>query len=183
METGCQQSDRPEDAYQAREEGLTAGDFERDVEEDATPVRRCLSASDILEAEDRGYLENWVPTPEWGGTGAGVYVLTPSGEDRERYERMTKVKTQKKGHRRVESKEMNLDELRERLVVDFACDDQGKLLFAAGNREERVKTIKALKRKAAAPIGRIGDLLFSLMGWSQQDLEDLVGNSETDRNS
>ncbi len=179
---GCQQSDRPEDTYQAREEGLTAEDFAAEAEQAATePARRCLTADEILAADDRGYRENWVPTPEWGGPGAGVYVLTPSGEDRERYERNAKIRRKKQGRRTVEEREMNLDELRERLVIDFACNADGKPLFACGGREARHEMIRRLKAKAAAPLSRIGDLVFSLMGWNAQDVEDLVGNSETDR--
>lgn len=177
------QSDRPEDTAAAREQGLTAEDFElEEVDEETTeePARRCLTAEEILTAEDRGHLDNWVPTPEWGGPGAGVFVQTPSGEDRERYEKLTKTKRQKKGHRTVEVKEMNFDELRERLTIDFACDESGKLLFPCHNREQHREMIAKLKKKAAAPIGRIGDEVCHLMGWTQQDLDDMVGNSETD---
>lgn len=177
------QSDRPEDTAAAREEGLTAEDFERDEDDVAAeePTRRCLTAEEILTAEDRGYLDNWVPTPEWGGPGSGVYVLTPSGEDRERYEQMTKTRRKQQGRRTVEVKEMNFDELRERLTIDFACDADGTLLFPCHNREQHREMIARLKKKAAAPIGRIGDLACHLMGWTQQDLEDMVGNSETGR--
>jgi hypothetical protein len=176
------QSDRPEDTAAAREEGLTAEDFERDEDEERAgepPARRCLTGEQILTAEDRGYLDNWVPTPEWGGPGSGVFVLTPSGEDRERYEQLTKIRRKQQGRRTVEVREMNFDELRERLTIDFACDEAGKLLFPCHNREQRRETIGRLKKKAAAPIGRIGDLVCHLMGWTQQNLDDMVGNSET----
>jgi len=176
------QSDRPEDTAAAREQGLTAEDFAPEPE-DSRPSRRCLSANDILTANDRTYLDNWVSTPEWGGPGAGVYVLTPSGEDRERYEKLTKIRRQKKGRKTVEVKEVNFDELRERLVIDFACDADGKQLFPCTTREQKRDAIHALKRKAAAPIGRIGDFACELMGWTQQDIEDMVGNSETDPSS
>lgn len=178
------QSDRPEDTAAAREEGLTAEDFEQDGDDQETerPARKCLTAEEILTADDRGYLDNWVPTPEWGGAGSGVYVLTPSGADRERYEQLTKTRRQQRGRRTVEVKEMNFDELRERLTIDFACDADGKLLFPCHNREQHRETIAKLKKKAAAPIGRIGDLVCHLMGWTQQDLDDMVGNSGADRN-
>lgn len=174
------QSDRPEDTAAAREEGLTAEDFEQDEDAESTPAaRRCLTAEEIFTAYDRGFLDNWVPTPEWGGAGSGVYVLTPSGEDRERYEQITKTRRKRRGRRTVEVAEMNFDELRERLTIDFACDADGKLLFPCHNREQHREMIGRLKKKAAAPIGRIGDLVCHLMGWTQQDLDDMVGNSET----
>lgn len=181
------QSDRPEDTAAAREQGLTADDFQEDAADAPQPARatarRCLSSEDILAAADRPYLENWVATPEWGGPGAGVYVLTPSGEDRERYERITKIRRKRQGRKTVEIKEMNFDELRERLVIDFACNGDGKPLFPCTTREERREVIRRLKRKAAAPIGRIGNLACELMGWTADDIENLTGNSETDPSS
>jgi len=175
---GCVQSERPEDTIQAREEGLAAEDF---VDQEEAGARRCLTEDEILDAEDRSYLDNWVPTPEWGGPGAGVYVMTPSGEDRNRYEQMTKTRRKKRGRKTVEMKEMNLDELRERLMVDFVCNEEGVLIFHCTSREQRREKIRKLRRKAAAPIGRIGDLLCELMGWSQADIDDMVGNLETDQ--
>jgi hypothetical protein len=171
--SGCVQSENPEDTMAARQEGLTAEDFEGDegVEQDA-PARRCLSAEEILAAEDREHLENWVPTPEWGGPGAGVYVLTPSGEDRNRYEQAQKVRKVRRGNRVVEERSMNLDQLHERLVVDFACNEAGERIF---HRDHLVK----LRKKAAAPVARIGSECCRLMGWTGQDIADLVGNSDT----
>lgn len=174
--SGCVQSERPEDTVAAREKGLAAEDFEDDgeVEQDAetTPSRRCLTAQEILDAEDRGFLGNWVPTPEWGGPGAGVYVITPSGEDRNRYEQMQKSRKVRRGNRVVEERTMNLDQLHERLMVDFACNEEGERLFT---RDHLVK----LRKKAAAPVARIGSECCRLMGWTEQDIADLVGNSET----
>lgn len=171
--SGCVQSERPEDTMAAREKGLAAEDFEDDDEvEQETPNRRCLTAQEILDAEDRGFLGNWVPTPEWGGPGAGVYLMTPSGEDRNRYEQAQKSRKVKRGNRVVEERTMNLDNFHERLVVDFACNEAGERLF---NRDHIVK----LRKKAAAPIGRIGRQVQRLMGWTEQDFADLVGNSDT----
>lgn len=176
--SGCVQSERPEDTVAAREKGLAAEDFEDDgeVEQDGEtmPSRRCLTAQEILDAEDRGHLDNWVPTPEWGGPDAGVYVLTPSGEDRNRYEQMQKVRKERHGKRLVERREMNLDQLHERLMVDFCCNESGERLF---NRDQIIK----LRKKAAAPVARIGGEVCRLMGWTEQDIADLVGNSETGR--
>lgn len=177
MSGGCVQSERPEDTFAARQEGLTAEDFADDEQgqaEEATPARRCLSAEEILAAEDREHLENWVPTPEWGGPGAGVYVLTPSGEDRNRYEQAQKSRKVRRGKRVVEERTMNLDDLHERLVVDFACNEAGERIF---HRDHLVK----LRKKAAAPVARIGTEVCRLMGWTEQDIEDLVKNSATGR--
>jgi hypothetical protein len=175
---GCVQSTNPEDTAEARQRGWDSEDYEP---EEAAPVRRCLTGAEILSADDRGYLSNWVPTPEWSGPGSGVYVLTPSGEDRERYERLTKTRREKRGSKTVPVKEMNFDQLRERLMVDFTCNEDGVVLFPCANKEQRRDTIRALKGKAAAPVGRIGDRVIELMGWTTQDIDDMVGNSETDQ--
>jgi len=168
----CEQSTRPEDTMAARQEGLTPDDFATEE-----PVRVCLTASEILAADDRKS-PTWVPAPEWGG---GVYLLTPGADDRERYERQQKTKRVRRGSRTVEQSEMNLDEMRERLLIDFCCDADGERLFKCTTREETRDTIAALKQKSAAVIGRIGDKVIELMGWSSDDLEEMVGNSETDR--
>lgn len=173
--SGCVQSTRPEDTFRAREEGLTAEDFadEESEPEELGPARRCLTAEEILSADDRKDL-HWVPTPEWGGPGAGIYVAVPSGEDRNRYEQAQKVRKVKRGQRVVEQREMNLDQLHERLMVDFACNEAGDRLFS---RDHVVK----LRKKAAAPVARIGSECCRLMGWTEADIADLVGNSETGR--
>lgn len=172
-----------EDTYAVREAGMTREDIRAALAETAPPQRRCLTGEEILNAEDRSFADNWVPTPEWGGEGAGVYVLIPTCEDREQYEKMTKSRTEQRGRRKVKVKEMNFDQLRERLTVDFACNAEGQLLFPCKNQEQRRETIRRLKKKAAAPIGRIGDLVCDLMGWSANDIEDMVGNSESDPSS
>lgn len=181
------QSERPEDTAAAREEGLTAEDFERDEQPEPAavdaPQRWCLTADEILASEDSEYLDNWVPTPEWGGPGKGVYVLIPTGEDRERFERKQKVKREQKGRKVVETREMNVDELHERLMVEFACDEKGRRIFDCGSREKQRELVRKLKKKAAAPVGRISTMAGQLMGWTDQDWADLVGNSETDPSS
>jgi hypothetical protein len=174
------QSERPEDTAAAREQGLSAEDFEPKTEVHA-PARRCLTADEILSAEDSNHLDNWVPTPEWGGPGSGVYVLTPTGEDREQFEKAQKVRRVRKGRKVEERREMNFDELHERLMVEFACDKKGRRIFECGGSKERRKEVVCkLKKKAAAPIGRISAMAGQLMGWTDQDWADLVGNSETD---
>ena len=170
--SGCVQSSRPEDTYKAREEGLDAEDFAEEPEV-STPARRCLTAEEILSAEDRPH-NHWVPTPEWGGPGGGVYLLTPSGEDRNRYEQTLKRKREKVNGRWQEVAKMSLDDLAERLTVDFVCNEAGERLFT---RDHVVR----LRKKAAAPVARIGSEVCRLMGWTEQDLADLVGNSETGR--
>lgn len=168
------QSERPEDTAAAREQGLSAEDFDREEEaEEASPARRCLSAQEILSAEDTNYLDNWVGTPEWGGPGAGVYLLTPTGEDREYFEKNQKVRRVKKGKRIREERSINNDRFNERLVAYFACDGDGKKLFT---RDDVIK----LRKKASAPVTRIAMEAVRLLGWTEDEVELLVGNSETD---
>ena len=112
-----------------------------------------------------------MPTPEWGGPGAGVYVITPSGEDRNRYEQMQKSRRVRRGNRVVEERTMNLDDLHERLMVDFACDEKGERLF---NRDHLVK----LRKKAAAPVARIVAKVLPADGLDRAGRAG-PGNSET----
>jgi len=165
---GCTQSTRPEDTAEARENGLTAEDFETEQ----VPQRRCLSADEILNAEDRNHLDNWVPTPEWMGPGCGVYLLTPSGEDREYFEKNQKVRKTKKNNRIETERSLNNDRLNERLVAYFACDKDGRKLFS---RDDVIN----LRKKASAPVTRIALECVRLLGWTNEDMELLAGNSET----
>jgi len=171
---GCEQSKRPEDTAAAREAGLTAEDFQENECIEAEPTRRCLTAEEILNAEDRNHLDNWVPTPEWGGAGAGVYLLTPTGEDREYFERNQKVERKKKNRRVQETRSLNNDKLNERLVARLACDAEGRRLFTRDD-------VITLRKKASAPVTRIAMEAVRLLGWSDDELEFLEGNSETDQ--
>lgn len=154
---GAVQSERPEDTRIAREENLTGEDFDEPEE------LVMLTSADIAATEDE-VLEK-VPTPEWKnreGRGGFVYARNPTGAERNQFEQEGMV-------RKGRSRELNLRDLKERLVVWFACDDERRPLFC---RED----VKWLRDKNAAPINRIADAALRLGGWTDEDVEDLVGN-------
>jgi hypothetical protein len=162
------QSTRPEDTYKARELGLDAEDFEDDSEDSVM-----LTAELIQEADD-STLER-VETPEWGGH---VFVRNPTGEEKNQFEQEGMV-------RRGRNREQNLRDLNERLVLWFACDAERKPLFELPDpsdpkrrRRAMLKVLEWLRGKNSAPINRIADMALRLGGWNEQDVEDMVGNSE-----
>ena len=150
----AEQSVKPEDTKRARELDMTAEDFGND---ESLPM---LTRDAILAAEDNTLVK--VPCPEWGGY---VYARNPTGEERNRFEQASMVV------RGRNTREMAMKDLKERLVVQFACDDKRQPIF----KHEDVATLAA---KNAAPINRIGDMILKLGGWTDQDVEDLVGNSD-----
>jgi len=164
---GAVQSTRPEDTRVAREANLDAEDFEDVISEDDW---ECLDAATIREIDDSRLVK--VPCPEWptkNGKVGFVFVRNPSGTERNKFEQERTVR--RKGNR-----EMNLRDLKERLVVWFACDKDRKPIF---DRD----AVKWLRDKNSAPINRIADKALQLGGWTDQDVEDMVKNSKGGPNS
>ncbi|HVK21368.1 MAG TPA: hypothetical protein VM677_08410 [Actinokineospora sp.] len=124
-----------------------------------------LTRDAILLAPDR--VTEDVHVPEWGGT---VRVRGLSGAERDRFEAsVTGTKAARKG----ESRDLRLDNLRARFLALSIVDDTGELMF--GDRD-----IKALGEKAAAPIQRIYDVARRLSGLTEDDVEELAGNSDAE---
>jgi len=164
----AQQSTRPEDTRIARENDLVGEDFDEPEEFEL------LSVEEIEEAEDQQMLQ--VPTPEWKtkrGKPGCVYVRNPTGEEKNLFEQEGMIR---RGNRR----EVNLRDLKERLVIWFTCDAERRPLF---DRTKLKPTLKWLRTKNAAPINRIADTVLRLGGWTDEDVEDMVGNSEAGPNS
>ena len=155
------QSDKPEDTRFAREHELVA------VDEDGEEELAELSLDDIRNCDD-DTLEK-VPTPEWGGC---VYVRNRSGADRNRFEQES---ARRQGGRR-KPRAAAMKDLLERLVVFGACTSKREPLFKSSD-------IEWLREKNAAPIGRIADAVLRLNGWTEADIESMVGNSPSGPNS
>jgi len=151
---GCAQSTRPEDTRLAREEGLVAEDFE-DLQEEPE-----LTREQILACDDR-QIER-VPCPEWGGV---VYVRNVSGQERNQFEQES---TRRKG----KSRDVNMKDLMERVAVLACCNARREPLFTGND-------VCWLREKNAAPLARITSAAFRLGGWTEEDIEDLVGNSRS----
>lgn len=99
-----------------------------------------------------------VPVPEWGGK---VRVRSLSTGEKQEFEQgMIKVKGKQR--------DVNLKNLRERLIV--------KALVQPRMTQT---DIQMLSEKNALPVSRIYDVAAALSGLSDDDVESLVGKSET----
>jgi hypothetical protein len=103
-----------------------------------------------------------VDVPEWGGK-VRVRSLT-TGEKQEFEQGMIKIKGK---HRDV-----NLQNLRERLIVKALVHPQMSQA-----------DIRWLAEKNSLPVSRVYDVAAALSGLSDDDVEDLVGKSETTQES
>ena len=119
-----------------------------------------LTKEEIQKVEDRVYED--VETQEWGGQ---VRVRSLSGVERDAFE--TSVLTGKGKHRDV-----NLKNLRAKLVALSVVDAMGAPLFTETD-------IKWLGEKNACALNKIFDAAQRLSGLREEDMEELVKNSET----
>ncbi len=127
-------------------------------------VRRVLSALDIINADDQRV--EWVPTPEWGGSGAGVYVRSGTGLERDEFE-------QSLMNRDKRTPDVDLRNARAKLVARAACTETGTRIF-------KDTDVVALGAKNAAPLDRLYDMAAELWGIRQKDMEELLQDFETD---
>ena len=104
-----------------------------------------------------------VPVPEWGGD---VLVKTLTGAERDAFEQA--CENAKKG------KSIALKELKARLVAMAVCDERGAALFTA-------KDIPDLNKKNSKAIDRLFKAAQRLSGLSNDDVEQLAGNSSGDQ--
>ncbi|MEU7617185.1 hypothetical protein AB0B27_13975 [Micromonospora rifamycinica] len=114
-----------------------------------------LTRDQILSAED--ILTEDVEVPEWGGT---VRVKGMSGAERDHFEAGS---LKGKGKNR----DVNLANLRARLVAASCVDEHGQRLF-------RQIDIEALGRKSAAALGRVYDVAQRLAGLTDEDVDELT---------
>jgi hypothetical protein len=129
--------------------------------------RKCLTGPEVLGAKD--FKLEWVDVPEWGGDGAGLYVRTISGTERDTFE--TEGLSLKKGTLQREAVETT----RARLVALCAADADGKRLFQPSD-------VQGLSRKWAKPLDRVYEAAATLNGIRKEDVEELRGNYATPPN-
>lgn len=115
-----------------------------------------LTANDIINAEDRQTKK--VHVPEWNGD---VYLRTISGVERDAFE----AETFRQGN-------PNYKNLRARYLALVLCSEDGKPLF------DRTQ-IQDLGKKAAPVLDRLFTISAKMNAMSQDDVEELLGNSET----
>lgn len=112
-----------------------------------------------------------VPAPEWGGA---VTVRGMTGMERGRYETSAMQLTgNDKGG--VDSKIVNPELLRMRLVSICTIDGDGKQLFSEAD-------LLVLGQLNAAPLERIASAARRLSGLTEKDMESLTAGLKDDRN-
>lgn len=118
-----------------------------------------LTRDQILTAQDIQTEE--VHVPEWGGT---VLVRALDGEERDSLEASM---IQGKG----KNAQVNLKNLRAKLVARSIVDESGKRLFEDGD-------IPALAKKSAAALNRVYEVAQRLSGITPEDVDELTKNSK-----
>ncbi|MDQ8045264.1 MAG: hypothetical protein REI11_11720 [Patulibacter sp.] len=120
-----------------------------------------LSKDAILGAEDREYAI--VSCPEWGGE---VRVRSITGRERDTYEQS--LIDQRGGDRKV-----NTRNARAKLILLSAVDESGARLFSDDD-------LSRLGGKNARPLDRLFDAARKLSGLSDDDVEELTEDFDSD---
>ena len=118
---------------------------------------KALSKEAILQQADRKV--EMVEVPEWGGV---VYVRSLTGAERDQFE----SSIVERNGRDVRT---NLRNLRARLVVMAACDENGEPIFST-------EDAAALGAKNAAALDRIFSVAQRLSGLRDNDVQELAEN-------
>lgn len=119
-----------------------------------------LTKDQILGVQD--IQTETVEVPEWGGA---VIVRGMNGRERDSFE-ASMIKGKGK------SANVNLENLRAKLVSKCIVDEAGKRLFSDDD-------IPALAAKSAAALNRVYEVAQRLSGVTEDDVDELVKNSET----
>lgn len=111
-----------------------------------------LSKAEIFSADDDEFDE--VECPEWGGT---VRIASISGAQRDAFEASIR---EGKG----KDADVNLRNLRAKLIVLCAVDENGRKLFTTAD-------LGALGKKNAKPLDRLFDACKRIAGMSEEDVK------------
>lgn len=124
-----------------------------------------LGREDILEASDLQYA--LVDVSEWAnGKTSKVLVRSLTGAERDALEESMVVGKGK-------NQKMSYTHFRAKLVVKAIIDKEGNRVFTE-------KDILALSRKNASPLGRVAETVTRLSGISKDDVDEMMGNSESE---
>ena len=115
-----------------------------------------LGASDLVTEDVKVY--------EWGGT---VRVRSLTAAQRDRFEADSMTVNGK-------NRDLNLVNLRARLVALAVVDENDQPVFKPAD-------VKALGEKSGRALDRVFDVARRLSGIGDQEVEELVGNSEADQ--
>lgn len=124
------------------------------------PELKLLSFDDVVAADDLEVIT--VDVPEWGGS---VRLRALTGAERDAYESDV---TQTRGR----DVQVNFKNLRAKLVARCLIDEEGNLPFNSK------QGIEALGKKNASVLVRLFDKCRKLSGMTEEDVEELAGNSE-----
>ena len=127
-----------------------------------TQVAVLLGREAILGAQD--IVTEDVTVPEWGGS---VRVTGLTGAERDRFE--AAMVTLKKGGARG----VNLENIRARMAALAIVDADGQRLFTEAD-------VRSLGGKSAAALERVFKVARRLSGLTEEDVEELAGNSDAD---
>jgi len=126
-----------------------------------------LDAEAILGIDDL-HIET-VHVPEWNGS---VRVRTLTAKERDDFEQSL---LEKRGRGKNQTREMTFLNMRSKLVVRCLMHPtENSRLFRDDQAEQ-------LGRKSGAAVDRLYDVAARLAGISEEDVDELVGNSESDQ--
>jgi hypothetical protein len=123
-------------------------------------MAKFLTRDEILAAQD--IATEVVEVPEWGGA---VRVRGLSGLERDELEASIVS-------RRGKHVDVNLINMRAKLVAKSMVDESGALLFSE-------EDVRALGKKSAGALQRVFEVAQRLAGLSDEDVEELTKNSES----
>lgn len=138
-------------------------------ETDATPAPRILNRAAILAAKARAIKTETVHVPEWEGD---VLIRVMTGAERDAYE------AEIVGNRAGKDRRLNLQNLRAKLVARCLVDEKGAALFNWRDPGD----IGALGEMDAAGLDRVFKACQRVNGLSDDDVNDLAGNSKAEAN-
>lgn len=120
-----------------------------------------LTKDQILSLDDREYKE--VEVPEWGGS---VRLASMSAADRDAFEASLIPDKKSKASDRMKN-------FRARFLSRCIVDAEGNSVFDA-------HSVVLLGRKNASVINRLFDIARELNGMTEEDVQDIEGNSESE---
>ena len=129
-----------------------------------TETQKLLNKADILAADDLPYRD--VPVPEWSGV---VRVRTLTGAERDQYQRSVFQMSLSRDGKEV-STALRMEMADIRLAALCMVDAAGERLFA-------LEEVEQLAGKRSKALDRVGRAARELNALSQQDVQELVGNS------
>ena len=121
-----------------------------------------LTREEIFQKKD--IQTETVNIPQWGGD---VLVRGLTGKERDDFEQSIIVTKGKK-------EQVDRSNARAKLCALSCVDEEGNLLFKSND-------IEALGKKSAGALDKIYEVASRLSGLSDTDMDDLVGNSESDQ--